>query len=80
LGFVVKIGSKVTEPRWLIADPDGTPSDFGPRAEAIVFPTRELAESQAKRWAPILEPAISVIIESINDATPGGPPTSSGIL
>jgi hypothetical protein len=63
LGFVVKIASERSEPYWLIADPEGTPGDFGTRDKAVVFPTREIAELHAQRWAAVLEPAISVAVE-----------------
>jgi hypothetical protein len=66
LGFVVKIVSKHSTPRWLVNDEYGAPSDFGARDQAIVFPTHEIAEQQAKRWAAVLEPAMSVVVESDN--------------
>ncbi len=63
MGFVVKISSKQLDPHWLITDSDGIPGDFGAHDEAIVFPTREIAERQAKRWAAVFEPAMSVVVE-----------------
>jgi hypothetical protein len=68
VGFVVRIASKLSRPRWLIADRDGAPGDFGPRELAIVFPTRETAEAQAKHWSAVLEPAIAVAVEPAEDS------------
>jgi hypothetical protein len=61
MGFVVKTASKVSVSRWL--KEDGTSYDFGPRETAIVFPTRELAETHAQRWAALLGQTIDVTVE-----------------
>jgi hypothetical protein len=66
MGFVVRVSSKLSNPRWLGADEDGTP-DFGPRDQATVFPTREAADREAKRWSALLEPALTVAVESADD-------------
>ena len=69
MGLVVKASAKLSEPRWLIADADGMPCDFGSRENAVVFPTRDLAEAQAQRWARRLEPMLSVTVEPSEDVS-----------
>jgi hypothetical protein len=66
VSFLVKASARFSDPHWLIAsDDDDIPSwDFGPREKATVFPTRELAETEAHRWKRLLEPALNVTVEA----------------
>jgi hypothetical protein len=64
-GFVVKAVPKKLSacPHWRLATPGDDLRFFGPRDQAMVFPTHAAAVAEAKRWEAMFQPAISVEVE-----------------
>lgn len=65
-GFVIKAIPKTPSagPQWLSEPSDDSAFEFfGPREKAWVFPTRDAAETEAKRWRSLLELALSIVVE-----------------
>jgi hypothetical protein len=64
-GFVVKAVPKrhSVSPSWRSATPYDDMHFFGPRDQAMVYPTHAAAVAEAKRWEAMFQPAISVEVE-----------------
>jgi hypothetical protein len=65
-GFVIKAVPRLPSsgPQWLSVPSDDSAFEFfGPREKAWVFPTRDEAAAEAKRWMTLLEPALSIVVE-----------------
>ena len=65
-GFVIKAVPKGGDsgPQWLsVPTEDSAFEFFGPRQKAWVFPTKEEATAEAKRWSALLHPALEIVVE-----------------
>jgi hypothetical protein len=62
MAFVVKLldSGGALEPRWVMIMRG---RGLGPREEATVFPDREAADEEAKKWQAMTPKVFSVIVE-----------------